>query len=68
MKSALEISTKLGEPRGVSEANTQLDRQAVEELVYKYCYYFDRNLPEELAKLFSEDAVVDYGPEVANLI
>ena len=68
MKSALEISTKLGAPRGVSEANTQLDRQAVEELVYKYCYYFDRNLPEELAKLFSEDAVVDYGPEVANLI
>jgi hypothetical protein len=52
----------------VSEANIQLDRQAVEELVHKYCYYFDRNQPEDLADLFAEDAVVDYGPEVANLI
>lgn len=52
----------------MSEANIQLDRQAVEELVHKYCYYFDRNQPEELAKLFAEDAIVDYGPEVANLI
>lgn len=64
---ALEIPTELREPRGVSETNTQLDRQAIEELVYKYCYYFDRNLPEDLANLFSEDAIVDYGPEVANL-
>jgi hypothetical protein len=52
----------------VSEAIIQLDRQAVEELVHKYCYYFDRNQPEELANLFAEDAVVDYGPEVASLI
>jgi hypothetical protein len=51
----------------VSETNSQLDRQAVEELVHKYCYFFDRNLPEELAALFTEDAVVDYGPEIANL-
>ena len=52
----------------MSEANIQLDRQAVEELVHKYCFYFDRNQPEELANLFAEDAIVDYGPEVANLI
>jgi hypothetical protein len=64
----LEISTNLGEPCGVSETYSQHDRQAVEELVYKYCYFFDRNLPEELSKLFTEDAEVDYGPEVANLI
>jgi SnoaL-like domain len=64
---ALEILTKLGEPRGVSENNSQLDRQAVEELVYKYCYYFDRNQPQELSELFSIDAVVDYGPEISNL-
>jgi hypothetical protein len=52
----------------VNTANSQLDRQAIEELVHRYCYYFDRNLPEELSKLFALDAVVDYGPEVANLV
>ena len=68
MESALEISTQLEEPRGVSETYSQLDRQDIQELIYKYCYYFDRNQPEELSQLFSIDAVVDYGPEVANLI
>jgi hypothetical protein len=52
----------------MSKTDSQLDRQAIEDLVHKYCYYFDRNLPEELAQLFTEDAVVDYGPEVDNLI
>lgn len=52
----------------MSESVSQLDRQAIEELVHKYCYFFDRNLPQELAELFSQDAVVDYGPEVNNLI
>jgi hypothetical protein len=65
---ALDISIELGEPSGVNTANSPHDRQAIEELVHKYCYYFDRNLPEELSKLFTEDAVVDYGPEVANLV
>ena len=68
MGRTVEISTDLGEPYGVSETYSQLDRLAVEELVHKYCYYFDRNLPEELSNLFTEDAEVDYGPEVANLI
>ena len=67
MERALEISTQLEEPRGVSETYSQLDRQAIEELIYKYCYYFDRNQPTELSELFSIDAVVDYGPEIANL-
>ncbi len=52
----------------MNTANSPLDRQAIEELVHKYCYYFDRNLPKELSELFTEDAVVDYGPEVANLV
>jgi hypothetical protein len=68
MNQTLDISMNLEEPSGVNTANSQLDRQAIEELVHRYCYYFDRNLPEELSKLFTEDAVVDYGPEVANLI
>ena len=65
---AVDISTELGESSGVNTANSQFDRQAIEELVHRYCYYFDRNLPEELSKLFALDAVVDYGPEVANLV
>ena len=64
----LEILTNLVESRGMSKTYSELDRQDVEELVYKYCYYFDRNMPLELAALFAEDAIVDYGPEVANLI
>lgn len=68
MNQALDISIELGEPSGVNTANSQLDRQAIEELIHSYCYYFDRNLPEELSKLFALDAVVDYGPEVANLV
>ena len=52
----------------MSETYSQLDRLAIEELVHKYCYYFDRNSPKELSELFSIDAVVDYGPEVADLI
>ena len=65
---ALDISIELEEPSGVNTANPQLDRQAIEELVHRYCYYFDRNMPEDLAALFAEDAVVDYGPVVANLV
>ncbi len=68
MSQALDISMELEEPSGVNTANSQLDRQAIEELVHRYCYYFDLNLPEELSKLFALDAVVDYGPEVANLV
>jgi len=52
----------------MNETYSQVDRQAVEELVHRYCYYFDRNQPEEFSKLFTEDAVVDYGPELENLI
>jgi hypothetical protein len=45
-----------------------LDREAIAGLIHAYCYHFDRNEPDELAALFTTDAVVDYGPETANLI
>jgi ketosteroid isomerase-like protein len=41
------------------------DRYAIAELFHAYARHFDRNEPEGIVALFSEDATVDYGPEVA---
>ena len=46
---------------------TLVGRIEIEDLVKKYCLYFDTNQPEKLVDLFSEDACIDYGPEVAPL-
>jgi hypothetical protein len=40
----------------------------IESLIVRYCHYFDANQPTQFAKLFTENAVVDYGPERAPLI
>jgi ketosteroid isomerase-like protein len=45
-----------------------LDRQAIEELIHRYCRHFDLNEPALVAALFTEDAVVDYGPEFPNIV
>jgi ketosteroid isomerase-like protein len=44
------------------------DRQAIADLIYAYCLYFDNNEPEAVAALFTDDAVVDYGPEAATIV
>jgi ketosteroid isomerase-like protein len=44
-----------------------LDRRAIEDLIHSYCRHFDQNEPELVAALFTEDAVVDYGPEFPNI-
>lgn len=44
------------------------DREAIAGLIHAYCYHFDRNEPDDVAALFTPDAVVDYGPETADLI
>jgi uncharacterized protein (TIGR02246 family) len=41
------------------------DRWAITQLFHEYAFHFDRNQPEAVAELFAEDAVIDYGPEVA---
>jgi len=41
------------------------DRHAIAELFYAYARHFDRNEPEAIVALFTEDAIVDYGPEFA---
>ncbi len=45
-----------------------LDRREIEELVLAYCRHFDQNEPELVAALFTDDAVVDYGPEFPNIV
>ncbi len=43
------------------------DRVVIEDLVKKYCLYFDTNQPEKIIELFAEDVLIDYGPEVPPL-
>ena len=38
-------------------------RQAIADLQYDYCRFIDEMALDELAALFTEDAVTDYGPE-----
>jgi uncharacterized protein (TIGR02246 family) len=45
-----------------------VDRQAIADLVHAYCRHFDQNEPDEVAALFTDDAVVDYGPEAATIV
>jgi hypothetical protein len=45
-----------------------VDRQSIADLIYAYCYHFDRNEPEAVAALFAADATVDYGPEAAAIV
>lgn len=40
------------------------DRHAIAELFHAYARHFDLNEPEEIVSLFTDDATVDYGPEV----
>ena len=44
------------------------DRQAIADLIHSYCLHFDNNEPEAVAALFTEDAVVDYGPEATTIV
>jgi hypothetical protein len=40
----------------------------ISEQLHRYCFYFDSNNPEGLRGLFTDDAMVDYGPEVQTLV
>lgn len=39
-----------------------VDRQAIADLIHRYCIHVDGNEPEQLDVLFFEDCVTDYGP------
>jgi len=40
------------------------DERDITALFNAYAFHFDRNEPEAVADLFTEDATIDYGPEV----
>jgi ketosteroid isomerase-like protein len=42
-----------------------LDKDEIIDLVHRYSYCVDHNLYDEVAELFTEDCVVDYGPAFA---
>lgn len=44
------------------------DRQLIADLIYAYCDHFDRNEPEAVARLFTADATIDYGPEAVTIV
>lgn len=45
-----------------------VDRQAITDLIHRYCECFDRNDPDGVAALFTPDAVVDYNPDTPDII
>ena len=50
-------------PPSAFEPDRIEDRLAITDLLNRYAYHFDRNEPEHVAGLFTDDAVIDYGPE-----
>jgi ketosteroid isomerase-like protein len=54
---------------GVAAAVRELaDRQAIADVIVAYCEHFDANQPEAVAALFTEDATIDYGPELPTIV
>jgi len=50
------------------ELQALVDRHEIEQLIYAYCLHFDQNEPEAVAALFTDEAIVDYGPEFPNIV
>lgn len=51
-----------------TEVRELIDRQAIVDLIHAYSLHFDNNEPEAVAALFTEDATVDYGPEMPTIV
>ena len=50
---------------GIERAVRRLvDKDEIVDLVHRYSYYVDQKFYDEIAELFTEDCVVDYGPGV----
>ena len=45
-----------------------LDKAEIADLIHAYCYHFDRAEPELVCALFTDDAVIDYGPDVPKMV
>lgn len=44
------------------------DHHAIVDVLHAYAFHFDRNEPELVGRLFTSDAVIDYGPEMENVV
>ena len=44
-----------------------VDKAAIADVIHAYCYHFDRAEADEVLALFTDDAVVDYGPDVPTM-
>ncbi|MGR3504117.1 nuclear transport factor 2 family protein [Pseudaestuariivita sp.] len=44
-----------------------LDKADIAKVIHDYCYHFDQAEIEAVLALFTEDAVVDYGPDVPTM-
>ena len=42
-----------------------VDKDEIVDLVHRYSYFVDHKLHDEIAQLFTEDCIVDYGPGLA---
>ncbi len=40
-----------------------LEKETIKELRIKYCHYFDGKMIAELADLFTDDAICEFGPD-----
>ena len=38
------------------------------DTLHAYAFHFDRNEPEEVGRLFTSDATIDYGPEMDDVV
>lgn len=44
-----------------------IDKAEIADVIHAYCFHFDRAEAEAVLALFTEDAVVDYGPDVPTM-
>lgn len=44
-----------------------LDKASICEVIHAYCYHFDKAEAEKVLALFTDDVVVDYGPDVPTM-
>jgi ketosteroid isomerase-like protein len=44
-----------------------MDRAAIADVIHAYCFHFDHAEIEPLMALFTDDAVVDYGPDMPSM-
>jgi len=51
-------------PEGEAALRQLVDKDSIVDVVHRYSYCVDHQLYDEIAELFTEDCVVDYGPGV----